>query len=43
VASESDILPLNGRLIGGQLAGLAVLACAIAAAIVRLSLRRAPP
>ena len=37
----SDILPLGGRLIGGQLAGLAVLACALAAGLLRLSVRRA--
>jgi len=40
-ATVSDILPLNGRLIGGQLAGLAVLVCALAAAVLRLSVRRA--
>jgi len=40
-ATVSDILPLNGRLIGGQLAGLAVLVCALAAAVLRLSIRRA--
>ncbi len=39
----SQTLPLDGRLIGGQLAGLAVLACAVAAVILRLSLRRAQP
>jgi hypothetical protein len=38
-AIVSSTLPLNSRLIGGQLAGLAVLAAAIAIAIVRLSLR----
>jgi hypothetical protein len=37
--TASATLPLDARLIGGQLAGLAVLACAIAAAIARLSLR----
>jgi hypothetical protein len=39
----SSTLPLNSRLIGGQLAGLAVLAAAIAIAIVRLSLRTERP
>jgi len=39
----SAILPLDPRLIGGQLAGLAVLATAIAIAIVRLSLRKPRP
>jgi hypothetical protein len=39
----SSILPLNSRLIGGQLAGLAVLAAAIAIAITRLSLRTERP
>lgn len=39
VTTTSAILPLNPRLIGVQLAGLAVLAGAIAIAIVRLSLR----
>jgi hypothetical protein len=46
-ANDADIvsstLPLNSRLIGGQLAGLAVLAAAIAIAIVRLSLRTERP
>jgi hypothetical protein len=37
----SATLPLDGRLIGGQIAGLAVLAAAIAVAIARLSLRGA--
>jgi hypothetical protein len=37
----SQTLPLNSRLIGGQIAGLAVLAAAIAVAIARLSLRGA--
>jgi hypothetical protein len=32
-------LPLDPRLIGGQLAGLAVLAAAITMAVARLSLR----
>jgi hypothetical protein len=39
----SAILPLNSRLIGGQLAGLVVLATAIAIAIARLSLRTPRP
>ena len=39
----SAILPLNSRLIGGQLAGLVVLATAIAITIVRLSLRTPRP
>ena len=39
----SAILPLNSRLIGGQLAGLVVLATAIAIAITRLSLRTPRP
>jgi hypothetical protein len=38
--TASSIVPLDPRLIGGQLAGLAVLAGAIAIAIARLSLRR---
>jgi hypothetical protein len=39
----SSTLPLNSRLIGGQLAGLAVLASAIAIAVARLSLRTQRP
>jgi hypothetical protein len=39
----SETLPLDGRLMDGQLAGLAVLACAVAAGILRLSLRRPQP
>jgi hypothetical protein len=39
----SATLPLDTRLIGGQLAGLAVLAAAIVIAIARLSLRAARP
>jgi hypothetical protein len=39
----SDTLPLNTRLIGGQLAGLVVLAAAITIAIARLSLRPQRP
>lgn len=38
--TAAAVVPLDPRLIGGQLAGLAVLACAIAIAIARLSLRR---
>jgi outer membrane biosynthesis protein TonB len=38
----SSTLPLDSRLIGGQLAGLVVLASAIAIAIARLSLRSRP-
>lgn len=41
--TASAVLPLDPRLIGGQLAGLAVLAAAIAIAIARLSLRRPKP
>jgi hypothetical protein len=40
VATASATVPLDARLIGGQLAGLAVLAGGIAIALVRLSLRR---
>lgn len=43
VATSSAIVPLDPRLIGGQLAGLAVLAGAIAIAIARLSLRKPRP
>jgi hypothetical protein len=43
VANVSAIVPLDPRLIGGQLAGLAVLAGAIAIAVARLSLRRPRP
>jgi hypothetical protein len=42
-ATVAAIVPLDPRLIGGQLAGLAVLAGAIAIAIARLSLRRPRP
>jgi hypothetical protein len=42
-ATVSSTLPLDDRLIGGQLAGLAVLASAIAIAIARLSLRQQRP
>jgi hypothetical protein len=41
--TASATLPLDPRLIGGQLAGLAVLAGAIAIAIARLSLRSPRP
>jgi hypothetical protein len=41
--TASSIVPLDPRLIGGQLAGLAVLAGAIAIAIARISLRRPRP
>ncbi len=43
LVTASATVPLSPRLIGGQLAGLAVLAAAIAIAIARLSLRRARP
>ena len=39
----SSTLPLDSRLVGGQLAGLAVLASAIAIAVARLSLRTQRP
>jgi hypothetical protein len=39
LADASATVPLDSRLIGGQLAGLAVLAGAVALAIARLSLR----
>ncbi len=39
----SSAVPLDPRLIGGQLAGLAVLAAAITMAVARLSLRTAQP
>jgi hypothetical protein len=39
VTTDAAILPLDSRLIGWQLAGLIVLASAIAIAVVRLSLR----
>jgi hypothetical protein len=35
-------LPLDVRLIGGQIIGLAVLAAAVTIAVARLSLRRQP-
>jgi hypothetical protein len=40
VATDAAIVPLDPRLIGGQLAGLAVLLGAIVIAIARLSLRK---
>jgi hypothetical protein len=43
LATTSAIVPLDPRLIGGQLAGLAVLAGAFAIAIARLSLRKPRP
>jgi hypothetical protein len=43
VAQTSSALPLDPRLIGGQLAGLAVLAAAITMAVARLSLRTPQP
>jgi hypothetical protein len=43
VAQTSSALPLDPRLIGGQLAGLAVLAAAITMAVARLSLRTPEP
>jgi hypothetical protein len=43
LVTAAATVPLSPRLIGGQLAGLAVLAAAIAIAIARLSLRRARP
>jgi hypothetical protein len=41
--TSSSALPLDSRLIGGQLAGLAVLAAAITMAVARLSLRTPQP
>jgi len=43
VADASATVPLDTRLIGGQLTGLAVLAGAVAIAIARLSLRTPKP
>jgi hypothetical protein len=43
VADVAATVPLDPRLIGGQLAGLAVLAGAVAIAIARLSLRSPKP
>lgn len=42
-ATAAATVPLGGRLIGGQLAGLAVLAGAVTIAIARLSLRTPKP
>jgi len=42
-ADASATVPLDARLIGGQLAGLAVLAGAVTIAIARLSLRTPKP
>jgi hypothetical protein len=41
--SVSATVPIDARLIGAQLAGLAVLAGAVTIAIARLSLRRTVP
>jgi len=43
IRPASSVLPLDPRLIGGQLAGLAVLAAAITMAIARLSFRTPSP
>jgi hypothetical protein len=43
ITDAAATVPLDSRLIGGQLAGLAVLAGAVAIAIVRLSLRTPKP
>ncbi len=43
IAQTSSALPLDPRLIGGQLAGLAVLAAAITMVVARLSLRTPQP
>jgi hypothetical protein len=43
VANVSAQFPLDGRLIGVQLAGLAVLAAAVTIAVARLSLRTRAP
>jgi hypothetical protein len=40
--TDAAIVPFNSRLIDGQLAGLVVLASAVAIAVVRLSLRSRP-
>jgi len=42
VTDLSAGLPLDVRLIGGQVVGLAILAAAITIAVARLSLRRQP-
>jgi hypothetical protein len=41
--TASSVVPLGSRLIGGQLAGLVVLATGVAIAVARLSLRRPRP
>lgn len=43
MANASAQFPLNGRMIGVQVAGLAVLAAAVTIAVARLSLRRRTP
>lgn len=43
IATAASVVPLDPRLIGGQLAGLAVLGGAIVIAIARLSLRKPRP
>jgi len=43
VVDAAATVPLDSRLIGGQLAGLAVLAGAVMIAIARLSLRAPKP
>lgn len=43
MANAAAQFPLNGRMIGVQLAGLAVLAAAVTIAVARLSLRRRTP
>jgi hypothetical protein len=43
IATAASVVPLDPRLIGGQLAGLAVLVGAIVIAIARLSLRKPRP
>jgi hypothetical protein len=43
VTDLSAALPLDVRLIGGQVIGLAILAAAVTIAVARLSLRRQPP
>jgi hypothetical protein len=43
ITDAAATFPFSGRLIGGELVGLAVLAAALAIAIVRFSLRRPRP
>jgi hypothetical protein len=43
ITTTSATVPLDSRLLGGQIAGLAVLAGAVAVAIARLSLRKHRP